>query len=200
MSPARRLTVTGILAAIAVILMYLEFPIPIIPSFIKFDFSELPALIASFGVGPVEGLAVCLIKNLVKLPSSMTGGVGELANFFIGICFVLPAGLIYRFRKNRGGALIGMVSGTLLMAAASFPINFFIVYPAYSKLMPMEAIIGAYQKILPSVDGLVSCLLIFNLPFTFVKGAVDSLITFLLYKHLSPFLKGKKKGEKESGR
>lgn len=191
---------TGILAAIAVILMYLEFPIPIIPSFIKFDFSELPALIASFGVGPVEGLAVCLIKNLVKLPSSMTGGVGELANFFIGICFVLPAGLIYRFRKNRGGALIGMVSGTLLMAAASFPINFFIVYPAYSKLMPMEAIIGAYQKILPSVDGLVSCLLIFNLPFTFVKGAVDSLITFLLYKHLSPFLKGKKKGEKESGR
>lgn len=191
---------TGILAAIAVILMYLEFPIPIIPSFIKLDFSELPALIASFGVGPVEGLAVCLIKNLVKLPSSMTGGVGELANFFIGICFVLPAGLIYRFRKNRGGALIGMVSGTLLMAAASFPINFFIVYPAYSKLMPMEAIIGAYQKILPSVDGLVSCLLIFNLPFTFVKGAVDSLITFLLYKHLSPFLKGKKKGEKESGR
>ena len=191
---------TGILAAIAVILMYLEFPIPIIPSFIKFDFSELPALIASFGVGPVEGLAVCLIKNLVKLPSSMTGGVGELANFFIGICFVLPAGLIYRFRKNRGGALIGMVSGTLLMAAASFPINFFIVYPAYSKLMPMEAIIGAYQKILPSVDGLVSCLLIFNLPFTFVKGAVDSLITFLLYKHLSPFLKGKKKGEEESGR
>ena len=191
---------TGILAAIAVILMYLEFPIPIIPSFIKFDFSELPALIASFGVGPVEGLAVCLIKNLVKLPSSMTGGVGELANFFIGICFVLPAGLIYRFRKNRGGALIGMVSGTLLMAAASFPINFFIVYPAYSKLMPMEAIIGAYQKILPSVDGLVSCLLIFNLPFTFVKGAVDSLITFLLYKHLSPFLKGKKKGEDESGR
>lgn len=191
---------TGILAAIAVILMYLEFPIPIIPSFIKFDFSELPALIASFGVGPVEGLAVCLIKNLVKLPSSMTGGVGELANFFIGICFVLPAGLIYRFRKNRGGALIGMVSGTLLMAAASFPINYFIVYPAYSKLMPMEAIIGAYQKILPSVDGLVSCLLIFNLPFTFVKGAVDSLITFLLYKHLSPFLKGKKKGEAESGR
>jgi len=189
-SPVRRLTVTGIMAALSVLLMFLEFPLPFVPSFLKFDFSELPALIAAFCFGPVEGIAVCLIKNLVNLISSQTGGVGELANFLIGIFLVVPAGFVYRSKPSRKAALIGCLCGTLLMAAVSLPINYWLVYPMYAKIMPIETIIGMYQKFIPEMDGLFSCLLIFNVPFTLLKGVADSVITFLVYKSVSPVLKG----------
>ena len=97
----RTLTVTGILSALGAVLMVLEFPVPFMPSFVKFDFSELPALLATFSMGPVSGVAVCLVKNLNHLPFTSTGGVGELCNFLLGICFVLPAGILYRIRKNK---------------------------------------------------------------------------------------------------
>lgn len=98
----RTIAVTGMLGALATILMFLEFPIPmLIPPFIKFDFSELPALLAAYAMGPVSGIAVCFIKNVIDLLHSQTGGVGELSNFILGVCFVLPAGLIYKKRKHR---------------------------------------------------------------------------------------------------
>lgn len=189
-STVRKLTTTAIMAAIATILMYVEFPIPIMPAFIKLDFSELPALLASFALGPWYGALVCLLKNLIHLPVTSSSGVGELANFLIGICFVIPAGLIYQKVKTRKGALIGSLAGAVIMALVSFPINYFIVYPFYTNFMPMEGIIGAYQAILPSIKGLTDALLIFNVPFTFVKGLIDVVITFLIYKRLSPVIKG----------
>ena len=188
----RRVTMTGLLAAIATVLMYLEFSVPFVPSFLKFDISELPALIAGFAFGPVEGVLVCLIKNLLKLPGTTTGCVGELANFLLGASFVLPAATLYRFKKGRKSALIGSLAGALLMGACSIPINYFITYPVYTKFLPHDAIIGMYQAILPGVDDLLSCLIIFNAPFTFLKGVVDAAITFLIYKRISPLLKGKK--------
>ena len=189
-STVRKLTTTAIMAAIATILMYVEFPIPIMPAFIKLDFSELPALLTSFALGPWYGALVCLLKNLIHLPVTQSSGVGELANFLIGICFVIPAGLIYQRVKTRKGALLGSLAGAVIMAVISFPINYFIVYPFYTNFMPMEGIIGAYQAILPSIKGLTDALLIFNVPFTFVKGLLDVIITFLIYKRLSPFIKG----------
>ena len=189
-STVRKLTTTAVMAAIATILMYVEFPIPIMPAFVKLDFSELPALLTSFALGPWYGAAVCLLKNLIHLPVTSSSGVGELANFLIGIFFVIPAGLIYQKLKSRKGALIGSLTGAVIMALASFPINYFIVYPFYTNFMPMEGIIGAYQAILPSIKGLADALLIFNVPFTFVKGTLDVLITFLIYKRLSPVIKG----------
>ena len=189
-SMVRKLTTTAVMAAIATILMYIEFPIPIMPGFIKLDFSELPALLTSFALGPWYGALVCLLKNLIHLPVTSSSGVGELANFLIGVCFVIPAGYIYQFRKSRKGALIGSLVGALFMAVISFPINYFIVYPFYTNFMPMEAIVGAYQAILPSIKGLSDALLIFNVPFTFVKGMIDVVITFLVYKRLSPIIKG----------
>ncbi len=183
----KHIVLTGVLAAVATILMYLEFPVPFMPSFVKFDISELPALIASFVYGPIEGVAVCLIKNLLKLPTTMSGGVGELSNFFLGISFVIPAGLLYRLRKNRKSALIGSIIGACLMALISLPLNYFVVYPAYTAILPLDAIIGMYQELNPHVNGLFSCLLIFNFPFTLVKGLVDTLLTFLIYKHISRF-------------
>ena len=190
----RALTGTAMLGAVAAVLMYLEFPIPIMPAFVKLDISELPALIASFAYGPVSGVLVCLIKNLIKLPSTSTAAVGELFNFVMGALFVGVAGIVYKRNKTRKGAIIGSLLGALVMAVVSVPYNYFIVYPAYVVLynLPLEAIIGMYQAINPNVNGLLTCLLVFNLPFTFVKGALDSALCFLIYKPLSPILHGRK--------
>ena len=177
------------LSAVATILMALDFPIPfLIPTFVKMDFSELPALLAAFSLGPVSGAVVCLVKNLVNLTMSSTNGVGELCNFLLGICFVIPAGLIYRYKKTRAGALIGALAGAVVMALCSVPVNYFISYPFYTVFMPLDVIIGMYQELIPSVDGLMACLVIFNAPFTLLKGLLDMALAFLIYKPLSPLL------------
>lgn len=189
----RRITVTGILSAAATVLMILEFPVPfLMPTFIKFDFSELPALLAAFSLGPASGAAVCLVKNLIHLPFTSTGGVGELCNFLLGLCFVLPAGILYRLKKNRHSALLGALCGAWLMAACSVPLNYFVSYPVYTKFMPIDVIVEMYQALLPGVNGLLQCLVVFNMPFTLAKGLVDVLLVFFIYKPLSPLLHGKR--------
>ena len=124
---ARNLAVTAMLSAVAFILMFLDFPIPfLIPSFVKMDFSELPALLAAFSLGPVYGVAVCLVKNLIHLTITSTGGAGELCNFLLGACFVFPAGYIYQHMKSRKGALVGALVGAVVMAVLSVPLNLYI--------------------------------------------------------------------------
>lgn len=188
----RNIAMIGMLSAISFILMFLEFSIPIMPAFIKLDISELPALLGAFAMGPVEGVIICLIKNLIHLIRTSTGGVGELSNFLLGAVFVFVAGLIYKLKKNRAGAIIGSLVGALFMAVFSVFSNYFLVYPFYTNFMPMDSIIEAYQLINPNVNGLLECLIVFNMPFTFCKGMLDVLITFLIYKRLSPIIKGTK--------
>ena len=190
----RKIAVTALLGAVATILMFLSFPVPfLIPPFIKMDFSELPALLAAFSMGPLSGVAVCLIKNLINLLFTTTGGVGELCNFLMGVCFILPAGWIYKLKKSRKSALLASIVGAVVMAVLCVPINYFISYPFYTSLMPLDVIIGMYQDLMPSVDGLLACLVIFNMPFTLLKGLLDVVLAFLIYKPLSPFLhKGSK--------
>ena len=181
---------SSILGAVGFILMYIEISVPIMPFFVKLDFSELPALIAAFAYGPLYGAAVCLVKNILHLFVTNTAGVGELANFLMGIFFVIPAGLVYKKLKSRKGALIGSLVGAAVMAVACFFINLFIAYPIYYQLlMPKAVILSAYQAILPPVKSVEIAVLIFNVPFTFVKGILVSLICFLVYKRLSPILK-----------
>ncbi len=186
----RYITVTAMLSAIAFVLMFLDFSVPIMPAFIKMDLSELPALIGAFAMGPMCGVLVCLIKNLLHLLMTSTGGVGELSNFVLGVAFVLPAGLFYAKKKSKQSAIIGSFVGALCMALISFPSNLFVVYPIYENFMPREVIIAAYQAIAPSVSTLWECLLFFNVPFTFVKALISVVITMLIYKKLSPILKG----------
>ena len=104
--------------------------------------------------------------------------------------FVVPAGLIYRARRTRGGALAGALIGAACMALLSVATNYFVVYPIYTNFMPMEAILGMYRAIAPGVNTLLEALIRFNLPFTFVKGLCSVAICFVVYKPLSPFLKG----------
>lgn len=189
-SRTHRIAVTAMLSAAATVLMFLEFPIPfLIPSFVQMDFSELPALLATFSIGPVSGVSVCLIKNVIKVIfKTTTGGVGELCNFLIGAALVVPAGLLYRRMKTRKGALIGSLAGAVCMGILSVPINYFISYPIYTAFMPLDVIISMYQELIPSVNGLLSCLVIFNLPFTMLKGLLCSALCFAVYKPLSPLL------------
>ncbi|QFJ56173.1 ECF transporter S component [Pseudobutyrivibrio xylanivorans] len=190
----RSMTVTAMLSAIAFVLMFLDTAVPIMPSFIKLDVSELPALMASFALGPVYGVIVCLIKNILHLFITQTGGVGEFSNFILGAAFVLPAGLIYHHKKTKKNAIIGAVVGAVIMAAISFPSNLYVVYPVYYNFMPKDVIVAAYQAVAPfaKINSIEQCLLLFNVPFTFVKGLISAIITVLIYQPLRPLLKGNK--------
>ena len=191
----RMLVMTAMLSAVSTVLMYLQFPIPfLIPAFIEMDFSELPALIAAFAYGPIAGVTVCLVKNLLHLFGSTTLGVGELANFLLGASFVFTAGLIYKNNKTAKGALTGTLVGAAVMALISFPLNLYVTYPFFTAVFfggNPAPILGMYQAILPWADTLPKALLVFNVPFNFIlKGLVNAGIAFLIYKPLSPFLKG----------
>ncbi len=190
-SNVRYLTMTAMLSAVAFILMFLDFSVPFMPGFIKMDLSELPALIGSFALGPVCGVLICLIKNVLHLFITSTGGVGELSNFILGVVFVLPAGLLYRHRKSRKNALAGALLGAVLMGVFSIISNYYLVYPVYYNFMPEDMVLAAYQLIMPSVKNIFQCVVYFNMPFTMVKGLFSVAITMVTYKHISPLLKGR---------
>ena len=173
--------------------MLLDFAIPaLIPNFVKMDFSELPALIASFALGPMAGVLVCFIKNLIHLTVTSTAGVGELANFIIGAALVFPAGMIYKYHKNKKYAIIACLVGAVVMGLASYPLNLWITYPFYYSAFhfPKEAILKMYKQILDWVDSIELALLVFNVPFTMLKGLLVAIMTILIYKPLSPIIHG----------
>ena len=185
------MAVIAMLAAVSFVLMLFDFSVPFMPGFIKMDLSELPALVGAFALGPVSGVAVCLVKNLLHLFVTSTGGVGELSNFMLGAVFTGVAGWMYQRSKTRRGAFIGALAGAVCMAVVSVFSNYYIVYPVYTAFMPMEGIIAAYQAIYSGIDNLWKALILFNMPFTFVKGMLVTAVTFLIYKKIAPILRGR---------
>lgn len=183
-----KITVVSMLSAVAIVLQYLEVSVPLVPSFLKLDFSDIPELIGSFVIGPGYGVLICLIKNIVHLPFTNSVGVGEFSNFLLGAVFVFVAGVIYKYKKTKNGAMIACFAGAAAMAAISIVSNYFIVYPVYAQLWAggdMSVIINMYKAILPYCDSLIKSLVIFNLPFTFVKGIIVAAITMVVYKPMS---------------
>ena len=191
---ARMLASIAVSAAISFVLMLLDFSLPIAPAFIKLDLSDLPALILAFSFGPLAGVLTELVKNLLHLFITSTAGVGELSNFILGCAFVAPAGFIYKKNKNRKTALLAMLIGTVSFSVMGIFSNYFIMFPFYTKVsgIPMEAIIGMCQKILPFVDNQFKVIILSVTPFNLLKGILVSFVTFLLYKRLSPLIRGKK--------
>lgn len=189
------LTLCGIMSAISVVLQlpFFEFSLPfLIPPFIKLDFSDLPALLTAFTAGPLWGGLVAVIKNAVHLAFGSTGGIGELANGLMGVAFVVPAGIIYKYRHTKPGALIGGSVGAAAGAVASFPVNMLITYPFYIGVFfggNVDGLLDTYNQIFGTAFGLVEVLLYFNLPFTFAKYMLCVLIALLIYKPLSPIFK-----------
>lgn len=187
-SAVTKLAVVAMLSAVAIVLQYLEVSVPFVPPFLKLDFSDIPELIGSFVISPLYGVLICLIKNLAHLPFTSSVGVGEFSNFILGTAFVFTAGMIYKHKKTKTVALIACVAGAAAMAIISIATNYFIVYPFFAQLWAggdMNVIINMYKTILPSADNLMKALIIFNLPFTFIKGIITALITMFIYKPLS---------------
>ena len=188
--PIRYLTRIAILAALSAILFL--FPeIPIFPPIYKLDFSNLPALLGAFSMGPMAGVWILLIKSLTGLMHSSSAGVGELADFIMGAALVVPASVIYRLKKTRKVAVLGMLGSTLLMVIVAVLVNWKIMIPFYMGAyhMSMEGVVALIQKAVPAVDSEWKLLLYATAPFNLLKGVVLSLMTFLLYKRLSPLLK-----------
>ncbi|MCD8094938.1 MAG: ECF transporter S component [Ruminococcus sp.] len=191
----RRMVVIAMMSALATVIYYLDFPVPLMPSFIKLDLSNVISLLAGFSMGPTSGVLVCLIKNVIHLVIKGMGttmGIGDIFDFVTSAVFAFTAGLIYQHNKTKKGAIIGCAVGAIAFALISLPLNYFIVYPIYFKAFGGEAaILSMYQEIMPSVKNIFSALCIFNLPFTFVKGVICAVVTVLIYKPLSPIIKGK---------
>ena len=186
----RTLAQIGMLSAIAIVLMLFEIPLPFAPSFYEIDFSEVPVLVGCFAMGPWAGAMIELIKILLNLAinGTMTAGVGEFANFLIGCAFVIPAGIIYRKMHTRKGAIIGMATGTVLMTIFGCFLNAFVLLPAYGKAfgMPMEALVGMGTAVNAHITSLFTFVAFAVAPFNILKGIIDSLIVFLIYKKIRP--------------
>ena len=190
----KNLVLMAMFSALAAVLMLWEFPIPFIaPNFYEIDLSEIPILVGSFIMGPVSGVIMEAIKTILKLliKGTSTAYVGDFANFCVGVCLVVPASIIYQKHKTKKNAFIGMLVGTLFMAVAGVVLNYFIMIPFYVKAfgMPLEAIIGAGAKIQPLVTNKLSFTIVCVAPFNIVKGIIVSLVTALIYKHISAFVK-----------
>lgn len=186
----RMMVTVAMLAAVAYILSFFEFQIPIFPAFLKIDLSDIPALIATFAFGPIAGVGVELIKNGLRAFSTSTAGIGELANFCIGSSFVLVAGIMYKIIHTKKGAIISCIVGALVMALVGGLFNYFVLLKLYERFMPLEQIIAAATAIMPFVKTKFDLVLYSIVPFNLVKGALATLVTMFIYKPLSPILKG----------
>ena len=181
----RMLTVTAVLSAIAFLLAFIEFPVPL-------SLSDLPALVGAFACGPMVGVMIEFVKNLLQLLTTSTGGVGELANFLMGGSFALIAGLLYKHNRTRRMAWIACVAASLGMGIVAAAANYFLLLPLFESFMPLDQLIASFGEFIPFIQTKLDVVLYNALPFNFLKGLVVSAVTMLLDQRLSPVLKGTK--------
>ena len=189
-SSVRIISMTAMLAAVAYLLAFLEFPVPLSPSFARMDLSDLPALIGAFAFGPLTGLLIELVKNALQLLTTSTGGVGEIANFLMGTAYVVTAGCIYKRHKTKKTALIACVVASVVMGIAAALANYFILLPLFETFMPLDQLIASFSAFLPFIRTKLDIVLFNALPFNLLKGLVIGGVTMLIYKQLTPILKG----------
>lgn len=186
----RTVTMTALLSAIAYLLAFVEFPVPLSPSFARMDLSDFPALIGAYAFGPMVGVAIELVKNTLQLFSTSTGGVGELANFLMGASFVFSAGLIYARHKTKRTAWIAGIVGSVVMGIVAAITNYFLLLPLFEQFLPLEQLIASFGAFLPFIHTKLDVVLYNALPFNFLKGLVISAVTMFVYPRLRPALKG----------
>ena len=185
----KNITVAAMLTAISFVLyMFVKFPLPFMfPAFLDIQFSEMPAMIAGFMMGPVWGGIVIVLKCLLKMPFTSTAYVGELGDLLMGLAYVVPAALIYKYHRTKKGALIGLIIGTLSEIATALFVNGFILIPFYAKAFGWDAIVGMLQKLFSGITRksfYLYYLPLSVLPFNLLRLFICSLITFFVYKHL----------------
>lgn len=188
----RKLVIIAMFSALSAILMLFELALPIAPSFLKLDISDLPAILGTFMMGPVAGIVIAALKNILKLffRGTSTAFVGELANFAGAAVFVLAASLVYRFKKGKPGAALSLFVGTILTTIAFAAIDYFVIFPMYVTLygMPMDSIIKMGTLINSRISSLFTMMVYAVAPFNLIKYGLVSLITFFTYKRLKQIL------------
>lgn len=186
------LAYTAIFSAMAGVLMFIEIPLFFAPSFYEIDLSEIPIMICTFYLGPVSGVVAELLKIIVKLvfKGTTTAFVGDFANFVVGCTFILPASMIYHARPGKKTALIGMAVGTLIMTVFGSAFNAIYLLPKFSELfgLPLDTIVGMGTAVNGAINSVSTLVLFAVVPFNLLKGIVVSVLTFLLYKRISPIL------------
>ena len=187
----RTMTSVAVLSAVAFVLAFFEFPVPLSPSFARMDLSDFPALIGAFAFGPVAGILIELIKNLLGLFSSATSGIGELANFLMGASYVAAAGLIYKLHKTKKTALVGGIVGSVIMGIVAALTNYFILLPLFEQFMPLDQLIASFGEKMPFIKTKLDVVIYNAFPFNLLKGLVITAVTMLIYKRIRPLLKGK---------
>ena len=186
------MTKVAMLSVIGFVLMYFQLPLTFVaPPFMKLDISDLPVLMGAFTMGPVYGSIIAALKNLMHIifKGTMTAGVGELSNFIISSTFALVSSYIYRKHRTYKGAVLAMTVGVLAMTILAMASNYFVVFPLYGKVMPMEAIIAMGSAITPKITGLFTMMIYSVLPFNLIKGFTTSAVMMLVYKKVSPLFK-----------
>ncbi len=182
----------GILSTIATVLMLFEIPLWFAPPFYEIDLSEVVVLIGGFALGPVAAIFIELIKIFLNflLNGTVTAGIGEAANFLIGLSFVLPAVYIYRHKKSMKTAIIGMSVGTVSMAVIGGLVNLYLILPMFANIygMPIGALVEMGSKLNGSITDIYTFVLLATTPFNILRGILSSVITLLLYKKLSSIL------------
>lgn len=188
----KKLVLIALFSSVAAILMFLDFAVPLAPSFVKFDLSELPVILGGYLLGPTSGVLIIILKLTIKLilkPSS-TMLIGELSNFIASLTYMLPAVLYYRKNKTLKGAVVSLVLGTLISAIVVTVADYFVIFPLYANLfMSMDVIIKAGNAINKNINSLLSLMLISIFPFNIFKYGVTSILTILLYKKLKNILR-----------
>ncbi len=189
----RQLALIAILGGLAGVLMLLRTPLPLMPPFMDFDLASLPEIIGGFALGPVAAIGIIMVKILVKLTLMGTNSMftGELCNAILSIAYVLPAVCIYQHHKSKRSAETGMLCGTLICAVAAIFTNLCIIIPFYANLygMSMDDIIAMCQAVNPYVTNPLMLAVLGIVPFNLIKRGVESVLTLLLYKKISPLMK-----------
>lgn len=177
----------SLLSVIAFLIQFIEVPLAIFPDFLKLDISDLPALIGAFALGPVAGVAIELLKNILHGLTTKTAFIGELANFLVGGIYVFIAGYIYKKKKDRVGALIGLGVGVIAMTIGATILNYYVFLPLYDTVLhfPISAIVKMGTKVNPMITDLKTFVLLSIAPFNLIKGIFLAAITFLVYKKVS---------------
>ena len=182
----------GILGAIGYILMFISAPLPMLfPEFLKIDISDLTALLGGIALGPIAGVTISFLKNLLQFITgfSTTGGVGELANFLIGGSFVWVVSFIYSKKNNIKGVITGLILGTIVMTTVGCIANYFIILPFYAKMgWPIEAVVAMGAAINPSIVDKLTFVIWAIAPFNLLKATLMSLLTLPMYKRTEKVL------------
>ncbi|MCI5997332.1 MAG: ECF transporter S component [Peptoniphilaceae bacterium] len=189
------ITKISILSAISVVLMLIKIPLPFAPTFMEMDIAELPALIGGFAMGPLAGFLIVCIKIVLNIVinGTKTFYVGELSNLIVSSAFVLTTAIIYQKHKNRKGAFLGLIFGSIAMSFMATISNYFFIFPLYANILKIDlnAFVGMVAKINPLVKSYFTLMMFSILPFNLVKTFVTSIVTAILYKKISPILKRK---------